>query len=92
MRIRDSAGKIGRPPQNANQLGWVMDRDAIAAELLEIEALFQDERLKDENRCALYGAQQALRHILDRDTWHTASQTFYRLDARPIELGSLLVH
>jgi hypothetical protein len=53
MRIRDSAGKIGRPPQNANQLGWVMDRDAIAAELLEIEALLQDERLKDENRCAL---------------------------------------
>jgi len=29
-------------PENANQLGSVMDRDAIAAELLEIEALLQD--------------------------------------------------
>jgi hypothetical protein len=69
-----------------------MDRDAIAAELLEIEALLQDERLKDYDRYALRGAQQALRHVLDRDTWHPASQTFYRIDGRPVELGSLLIH
>jgi len=57
-----------------------MDRDAIAAELLEIEALLQDERLKDNDRYALHGAQQALRHVLERDTWHPASQTLYRID------------
>ena len=57
-----------------------MDRDAIAAELLEIEGLLQDDSLKDEARYALFGAQQALRHILDRNTWHPASQTFYRID------------
>jgi hypothetical protein len=69
-----------------------MDWDAIAAELLEIEALLQDERLKDDDRYALHGAQQALRHVLDRDAWHPASQTFYRIDGRTMELGSLLIH
>ena len=65
-----------------------MNRDGVEAELLKIEALLQDDKLKDEDRHALHGAQQALRNVLDRDTWHPASQTFYRVDARPIEPGS----
>jgi hypothetical protein len=69
-----------------------MTRDAILAELLELENLIQDERLKDEDRYALHGAQQALRNVLDPATWHPASQTFYRIDNRPDEPGSLLVH
>jgi hypothetical protein len=40
-----------------------MTRDAIMAELLEIEGLLQDDRLNDHDRFALQGAQQALRHI-----------------------------
>ena len=69
-----------------------MNRDAIEAELLEIEGQLQDERLKDEDRHALHGAQQALRNVLDRDTWQPASQTFYQIDARPIEPASRLIH
>jgi hypothetical protein len=69
-----------------------MTRDAILAELLELEGLLQGERLKDEDRHALHGAQQALRNVLDPATWHPASQTFYRIDNRPAEPGSLLVH
>jgi hypothetical protein len=65
-----------------------MNRDDVEAELLEIEGLLQDDRIKDEDRRALHGAQQALRNVLDRETWHPASQTFYRIDARPIEPGS----
>jgi hypothetical protein len=34
------------------------------------------------------GASQALRHVLDAETWQSASQTFYRLDARPDEAAS----
>jgi hypothetical protein len=64
-----------------------MNRDDVEAELLEIEALLQDERLKDEDRRALHGAQQALRNVLDQDTWYPASQTFYQIDARPVEAG-----
>jgi hypothetical protein len=56
-----------------------MTRDAIMAELLEIEGLLQDDRLNDNDRHALHGAQQALRNILDPETWHQASQTFYRI-------------
>src|SRR5260370_9650850 len=40
-----------------------MTRDAIIAELLEIEGLLQDDRLNDDDRHALHGAQQALRNI-----------------------------
>ena len=69
-----------------------MDRDAIEAELLKIEGLLQDERLKDEDRHALQGAQQALRNVLHRDTWQPASQTFYQIDNRPIEPASPLNH
>jgi hypothetical protein len=69
-----------------------MTRDAIVAELLEIEGLLQDDRLNDNDRFALHGAQQALRHILDPDTWHQASQTFYRIDNKPSEAVSLLLH
>ena len=69
-----------------------MNRDAIKAELLEIEAQLQDERLKDEDQHALHGAQQALRNMLDRDTWQPASQTIYQIDNRPIEPASPLIH
>src|SRR5258707_9320706 len=47
-----------------------MTRDAIMAELLEIEGLLQDDRLNDDDRHALHGAQQALLNILDPETWH----------------------
>jgi hypothetical protein len=70
-----------------------MIRDAIMAELLEIEGLLQDDRLNDHDRHALLGAQQAvLRNILDLETWHQDSQTFYRIDNRPSEAVSLLLH
>ena len=69
-----------------------MNRDAINAELLELEGMLQDDRLSDYDRIALHGAQQALRNILQPDSWHPASQTFYRIDNRPSEAGSLLVH
>jgi hypothetical protein len=69
-----------------------MNRDDVEAELLEIEALLHDDRLKVEDRIALHGAQQALRHVLDSDTWQPASQTFYRLDARPLETASALLN
>jgi hypothetical protein len=61
-----------------------MDRERIETELAEIELMLADDRLKDEDRFALFGASQALRHILDPDTWHPASQTFYRLGDRPM--------
>ena len=69
-----------------------MNPNAIEAEILEIEVLLQDHRLKDEDRHALHGAQQALRNVLDRDTWQPASQTFYAIDNRPIEPASPLIH
>jgi hypothetical protein len=64
------------------------DRDLIRAELIEIEALLADPELKEEDRHALHGAQQVLRHVLDPDTWHPASQTFYRIGNRPDVAGS----
>jgi hypothetical protein len=39
-----------------------MNRDDLEAELLEIEGLPQDDRLKDEDRHGLHGAQ-ALRNV-----------------------------
>jgi hypothetical protein len=33
-----------------------------------------------------------LGNVLDRETWRPASQTFYRIDNRPVEAGSLLLH
>ncbi len=69
-----------------------MDRDAILAELLEIEGILLDDRLNDDDRHALHGAAQALRHVLDAATVATASQTFYRVGDRPSEAGSALVH
>ena len=69
-----------------------MTRYAMMVELLEIEGLLQDDRLNDNDRHALHGAQQALRNILDPETWHQASQTFYRIDNRPSEAVSLLLH
>jgi hypothetical protein len=70
----------------------MINRDAILAELLEIESLLQDDRLNDQDRYALHGAQQALRKIFEPDIWHQASQTFYRIDNRPSEAVSLLLH
>jgi hypothetical protein len=61
-------------------------------ELLELEAMLQDDRLDDNDRLALHGAQQALRHIIQPEIWQRASQTFYRIDNRPSEAGSLLIH
>ena len=69
-----------------------MNRDAILAELLEIEGMLLDARLSDEDRHALHRAAQALRHVLDAATWHPASQTFYRVGCRPSEAGSALRH
>ena len=37
------------------------------AELIEIEAMLDDDRLSDGDRFALYGAQQALRNVLEPD-------------------------
>jgi hypothetical protein len=64
----------------------------LEAEILEIDALLEDARLSDECRAALEGAQQALRNVLYPETWHTASQTFYRINARPIEAESKSRH
>ncbi|MBR0879594.1 hypothetical protein ACVMGC_000991 [Bradyrhizobium barranii subsp. barranii] len=69
-----------------------MNRDAIETELAVIELILQDDQLKDEDRAALHGASQALRHVLGPDTWHPASQTFYRVDDRPIESPSRKRH
>jgi hypothetical protein len=69
-----------------------LSRDAIMVELLEIEGMLQDDRLNDNDRHALHGAQQALRNLLDPEKWHQASQTFYRIDNKPSEAVSLLLH
>ena len=69
-----------------------MKRDAIIAELLALEAMLQDDRLDDNDRLALHGAQQALRHIIQPEIWQRASRTFYRIDNRSSEAGSLLIH
>jgi hypothetical protein len=65
-----------------------MNRDAILAELLELEGMLLDSRLNDEDRHALHGAAQALRHVLDAATWQPASQTFYRVGDRRGGLGA----
>jgi hypothetical protein len=67
-------------------------KDRIESEILEIEALLSDIRISDEHRAALHGAQQALRNVLDPETWHPASQTFYRVGARPTEAESKRRH
>ncbi|WP_139025081.1 hypothetical protein [Bradyrhizobium sp. STM 3843] len=69
-----------------------MDIVDIAAELREIEYILQDDRLSEEARFALMGASQALRHVLAPRTWQRASQTFYRLHARPDEATSSRLH
>jgi hypothetical protein len=69
-----------------------VDRETIETELLEIEAVLDDDDLSDEDRAALHGAQQALRNVLDPQTWHPANQTFYRVGARPIEAASKRRH
>jgi len=70
----------------------MINRDAIEREIGELELLLADDRLKDEDRFALFGAVQALSHVLDPDTWHPASQTFYRVGARPEPSPSDLQH
>ena len=68
-----------------------MDRDAILAELLDIEGMLLDARLSDEDRHALHGAAQALRHVPDAATWQPASQRSITWVNRPSEAGSALV-
>jgi len=70
----------------------MMDRDAILAELIEIEGMLLDDRLKEEDRHCLHGAAQALRNVLDASTWAAASQSFYRVGERPREAGSVRLH
>jgi hypothetical protein len=69
-----------------------MNRDAIIAELADLEAALQDEGLNDNDRIALLGAQQALRHIIQPHVWPRASRTFYRIDNRPSKAGLRLIH
>ncbi|MGJ4944267.1 hypothetical protein ACQR1W_27120 [Bradyrhizobium sp. HKCCYLS1011] len=52
----------------------MIDREAISTELAEIEHMLQDTRLSLDTRFALMGASQALRHVLDPETWQSASQ------------------
>ena len=66
--------------------------DAIKSELNEIEVLLEDDDLSEEDRFALFGASQALRHVLEPDLWEPASQTFYKPDARPSDPPSKARH
>ena len=90
VQRNDGAGGICRVWRSAKVVGVMSD--SIRAELIEIEAMLEDDRLSEADRFALYGASQALRHILDPDVWQTASQTFYRLDARPSDPPSKAQH
>ena len=49
-----------------------------------------EKRPRYANRFVRYGAQQA--NILQLDVWQTASQSFYRLDARPLDPPSKAKH
>jgi hypothetical protein len=61
----------------------MLTRTEISSEIGTIELQLIDAALSDEVRFSLYGAQQALRWVLDAETCETANQTFYRLGARP---------
>ena len=50
----------------------MINRDAIEAESIELEHTLEDDRLREDVRFALMGASQALRHVLDCETWHPA--------------------
>ena len=75
---------------SSNRAGAITE--SILAELTEIEAMLDDDGMSDADRFALYGAQQALRNILEPDVWQTASQSFYQLDARPSDPPSKAKH
>ena len=45
----------------------MINRDAILAELLDIESLLQDDRLNDQDRHALHGAASLAKNILEPD-------------------------
>jgi hypothetical protein len=66
----------------------MLDQDTIVNELTEIEHMLLNEGLSEDVRFALMGASQVLWHVLDPETWQSASHTFYRLDARPDEVPS----
>jgi hypothetical protein len=51
-------------PRRINYSG-PMTSDAIMAELFDIEGMLQDDRVNDNDRHALHGAQQALRNVLE---------------------------
>jgi hypothetical protein len=64
----------------------MINPDAILAELLEIESLLQDDRLNDQDRSRRTAGVAKLGQLAQ------ASQTFYRIDNRPSEAVSLLLH
>jgi hypothetical protein len=93
--IGSGAGLVGPARDIAARFRGVVTLllgDAIRVELSDIEGILDDDRLSDEDRTALHGAQQALRNILEPDTSHPASQTFYRIGARPIEMTKTSRH
>ena len=54
--------------------------------------MLEDDRMSDADRFALYGAQQALRNVLEPDVWEIASQSFYSVGARPTDPDSKAKH
>lgn len=56
--------------------------EAILAELTKIKTMLDDDLLSEADRFSLYGAQQALRNVLEPDVWQTASLSFYRIGDR----------
>ena len=89
---RDNEGNLGCILAESFTTLGMINRDAVLAELLEIESLLQDDRLNQQGRYALHRAQQALLNILELDTWHQASRTFYRIDNGPSEAASMVLH
>lgn len=61
-------------------------KDRILAELLEVTEVLLDDRLPEEDRAALQGAQ--LRNILNPDAWEPASEVFFRIGARRKSAGT----
>jgi hypothetical protein len=59
-------------------------------ELLAIEAPPSGGSIERQRSVCAFGAQQALRNVLDPE-WQQASQTFFRIDNRPSEAVSLLL-
>src|SRR5947208_16779368 len=56
-------GNHHRTLSESSTMAAMINRAAIFAELLEIESLLQDDRLDDQDRFALHGAQQPSEHL-----------------------------